>query len=101
MAGQREREPARAQRTPTFLDRFFPQRPEARAKLFGKQLRLFPGSEMAALFHLVVVDEIGIGPLRPGPGRLVEFVREDAHGSWDFDALGAEKGELILPIEAT
>jgi hypothetical protein len=56
---------------------------------------------MTALFHLVVVDEIGIGPLRPVPGRLVEFVREDAHGGWDFDALGTEKGELILPIEAS
>jgi hypothetical protein len=51
--------------------------------------------------HFVVVDEIGEGPLRPAPGRLVEFVREDAHGSWDFDALGTEKGELILPIKAT
>src|SRR6202011_5719727 len=82
-------------------DRLFPKRTEARAKLFGKKLRLFPGSEMTALFHLVVVDEIGIGPLRPVPGRLVEFVREDAHGSRDFDALGTEKGELILPIEAS
>src|SRR6266566_1155247 len=79
----------------------FPERSKAHAKLFGKKLRLFPGSEMTALFHLVVVDEVGIGPLRPVPRRLVEFVREDAHGSWDFDALGSEKGELILPIEAS
>src|SRR6266403_1430230 len=79
----------------------FPKRPEARAKLFGKKLRLFPGSEMTALFHLVVVDEIGIGPLRPVPRRLVEFVREDAHGNRDFDAFGTEKGEFILPIEAS
>src|SRR6266567_1762839 len=79
----------------------FPKRPEACAKLFGKELRLFPSGEMAALFHLVVVDEIGIGPLRPVPGRLVEFIGEDAHGSRDFDALGTEKGELILPIEAS
>ena len=55
---------------------------------------------MTALFHLVVMDEIGIGPLCPGPGCLVEFVREDAHGSWDFNALGTEEGLLILPIES-
>ncbi len=56
---------------------------------------------MTALLDLVVVDEIGIRTLRPIPRRLVEFVREDAHGSWDFDALGTEKGELILPIKAS
>src|SRR5258708_15499644 len=97
----RGKEPAGSERAPAFLDRLLPKRPEARAKLFGKELRLFPGGEMTALRHLVVVDEIGIGPLRPVPRRLVEFVREDAHGSWHFDALGTEKSELILPIEAS
>src|SRR4029453_19371829 len=98
---------ARSERAPTFPDRLFPKGSEAHAKLFSKKLGLFPGSEMTALFHLVVVDEIGIGPLRPVPGRLVEFVREGAHGRWDFDALGTEKGELkigivqALPIEAS
>jgi hypothetical protein len=43
---------------------------------------------MTALFHIVVMDEIGIGPFRPFSGRLIEFIREDANGSWDFDALG-------------
>src|SRR5882757_6590629 len=89
-----------SERAPAFLDRLLPKRPEAHAKLFGKELRLFPGGEMAALLHLVVVDEIGIGPLRPLPRRLVEFVREDAHGSRDLDALGTEEGELVLPVEA-
>src|SRR6266446_7633885 len=98
----REEKPVRALGARRYLsDRLFPKRTEARAELFGKKLRLFPGSEMTALFHLVVVDEIGIGPLRPVPRGLVEFVREDAHGSWDFDALGTEKGELTLPIEAS
>src|SRR5258705_13779342 len=77
------------------------ERPKAHAKLFGKKLRLFPGGEMTALFHLVVVDEVGIGPLCPVPGRLVEFVRKDADGHWDLDALGTEKGKFILPIEAS
>src|SRR5580698_7367236 len=82
-------------------DRLFPKRPEAGAKLFSKELRLFPGSEMAALCYLVVVDEIGIGPLRPAPRCLVEFVRKDTDSGWDFDALGTEEGQLILPIEAS
>src|SRR4029453_9674662 len=72
------------------------QRPEACAKFFCKELRLFPRREMATLCHLVVVDEIGIGPLGPAPRRLVELVRENAHGNRDFDALGSEKGELVL-----
>jgi len=55
---------------------------------------------VAALLSLVVVDEVGIGTLRPTSGGLVEFVREHAHGNWDGDALGTEKGELVLPIEA-
>ena len=56
---------------------------------------------MPALVDLVVVDEIGIGALRPVPRRLVELVREDAHGSRDLDALRREEGELVLPIEAS
>src|SRR5260221_14788452 len=97
-----EEKPVRALGARRYLsDRLFPKRTEARAQLLGKKLRLFPGSEMTALLHLVVVDEIGIGPLRPVPRRLVKFVREDAHGSWDLDALGIEKGELVLPIKAS
>src|SRR5882672_5053438 len=75
------------------------ERPETRANLFGKELRLFPGSEMTALFHLVVVDEIGIGPLRPVPRGLVEFVREDAHGGRDNHPFDGEERPLVLPIE--
>ena len=62
---------------------------------------LFPGRKVPAFLHLVVIDELGIRPLCPIPRRLVEFVREDAHGSWNGDALGTEKGELVLPIEAS
>jgi hypothetical protein len=54
-----------------------------------------------ALRDLVVVDEIGIRLFSPIPRRLVEFVRKDADGGRDFDTLGSEKGELILPIEAS
>src|SRR5882724_6712834 len=91
----------RSERAPAFPERLSPKRPEASANLIGQEPRLLPGGEVAALVELVIVDQLGIGALCPGPGRLVEFVREDAHGSWDFDALGSEKGELILPIEAS
>ena len=63
-------------------------------KLFGEKLRLFPGSEVTALFHPVVVDEIWIGRLSPTPGRRIKFVGKYAHGDRDFDALGTEKPEL-------
>src|SRR5262250_785367 len=42
------------------------KRPEARANLFGKELWLFPGREVAALVDLVEVDELGVGPFGPG-----------------------------------
>jgi hypothetical protein len=64
-------------------------------------LRLFPGREVPALPDLVVIHELRIRPLCPIPRRLVEFVREDAHGNRNGDTLGSEKGELILPIETS
>src|SRR5271165_127136 len=36
----------------------FAQRPQARAGLYGKYLRLFPGREMSAFVKLVVIDEV-------------------------------------------
>src|SRR5580658_7384918 len=76
-----------------------PQRSEARANLFGKELRLFPGREVAAFLHLVVVNQFGIRPLCPAPRRRIEFVRKDAHGRWDHDPLdGEERRALVLPI---
>src|SRR5215472_14967342 len=37
-----------------FPDRLFPERPETRAKLFGKEFGLFPGGEVTTLCNLVV-----------------------------------------------
>src|SRR5690348_13277590 len=50
------------------------KRPERRANLFGKQLRLFPGGEVAALGGLVEVGEVGVPQFDPaarGPEDLV------------------------------
>src|SRR5215472_1204459 len=75
------------------------QCPERRADLFGEQLRLFPGGEVAALVDLVVVDEVGVGPFGPAPRCLILLAGKDAHGHRDGDALGVEEAALVLPIE--
>ena len=53
------------------------QRPERRAKLFGKELRLFPGGEVAALGGLVEVDEVGVDLLGPAARGLEDLAGED------------------------
>ena len=50
------------------------ERLEARADLFRKQLRFFPGGEVAAPVGLVEVDDVGVELLDPaawGPEDLV------------------------------
>src|SRR5499427_7336419 len=71
---------------------------ERRADLFGEELRLFPGGEVAALVDLVVVDEVGVGPLGPAARRLVLLAREDARGHRDGHALDVEETTLVLPV---
>lgn len=58
--------PAQKQLSPWETPQVLAQRLERRPKLFGKELRLFPGSEVAALVRFVEVDQIAIGT--PGPG---------------------------------
>src|SRR5215472_7558143 len=72
---------------------------EARADLFGEELRLFPGGEVAALVDLVVVDEVGVGPFGPAARRLILLVGEDARGHRDGHALGVEEATLIFPVQ--
>src|SRR5450631_1498024 len=95
-----DRTGARFERAPKLSGRFA-ECSEAYAELFGEKLRLFPGSEMTALFNLVVVDEIGIGPLCPTPRSWIQLVRKYADGNRDGDAFGIEIPEFapILPIE--
>src|SRR5277367_5418089 len=56
---------------------------------------------MAAFWEPVVMNEFGVRLFGPAPRGWIEFVREDAHGNRDGDALGIEKPEFapILPIE--
>src|SRR5215208_6280077 len=77
------------------------KRPEPLADLVYEQLGLLPGGKMPALVELVVVDEIGIGLLRPTPRHLIKLVRKDAHGYRDGNALRVEEAELVFPIETS
>jgi hypothetical protein len=83
------------------LPKKLPQRSEARANLFRKEVRLFPGRKVPALGDLVEVNKPGVRPLRPAPRSRIEFVGKDAHGNGDGDAFDAEIPEFapILPIE--
>src|SRR5215831_19661178 len=53
-----------------------PQRAERRAQLFGEQLRLFPGGEVAASSGFVEVDQVVVRLLGPGARRLDILLRE-------------------------
>src|ERR1700693_4628511 len=66
------------------------QRSERRSHLGHEKRGLLPRSEVAALVELVVVDQLGIGTLRPAPRGCIDFIGEDAHGDRDLDAAGVE-----------
>jgi len=68
---------------------------ERDAQLFGEQLWLFPGGEVAASVEPVVVDEVvRVGTLGPAARRLVQLVGEHADGEGDRDRLGVEEVRL-------
>jgi hypothetical protein len=73
--------------------------PERGPDLVREQRRLLPCGEVAALVDLVVIDEVGIGPLRPTPRGLILLSGKDAQGHRDGDALRVEEAALMLPIE--
>src|SRR5260370_25971437 len=75
------------------------QRLERRAQVRHQQLWLFPRREVPAFVELVVIDELGIRPLRPASRGLIELLRKGAHGSRDGDVFRSEKRQLALPIE--
>src|ERR1700722_55441 len=76
---------------------------EGGAKFLTEEFRLFPGREVAAFVELVVMDQVGIGPLCPTPRSLVELVWEDTYGRRNGDAFDSKEGNLVFecpPIEA-
>jgi len=78
-----------------------PQTAEPGPHLIDEQLGLFPGGEVTAFCHLVVVDEVGVGGFGPLARGLVKLIREDTHRNWHLDALGRKESELVFPIEAS
>lgn len=73
-----------------------PQRSEARADFFSEDFRLFPGREVAAFLYFVEMDQFGIGLLCSTLRGWVEFVRKDANGHRDVDALSIEVAHVAF-----
>ena len=46
------------------------------------------------LFHPVIIDKFGIGPLGPAPRGLILLAREDGHGHWNGTPLALKKPPL-------
>src|SRR5262249_37398065 len=68
---------------------------------FGaEQLRLLPGSEVAAPVDFVEINEVRVGLLRPAARRLILLAGKDGHGNWDRDPLRVEEAARVFPIEA-
>jgi hypothetical protein len=61
---------------------------------------LFPGREVPAFVEPIVVDELGIGPLRPTPRHRIDLVWKDTHCNRDSNVLRGNKTQLVLPIQA-
>src|SRR5215475_13850320 len=58
------------------------------AQFFGKQLRLFPGGEVAAPVGFVEVDQVVVGLLGPAARRLDVLLREHRDGRREGDVGG-------------
>src|SRR5215471_14129743 len=54
---------------------------------------------MAALISSPVMNEVGVGPLRPAPWGLILLSRKDGHCHRDLDAFDIEEAALVFPIE--
>src|SRR5205823_3225650 len=72
---------------------------EGGTELGRKEFRLLPRREVTAFIEPVVVDELGIGFLRPTPRGLIQLLWKSTHGSRDGDVLRGEERELAFPIQ--
>src|SRR5215831_12364221 len=75
---------------------------ERRTQLFGKQLRLFPGGEVASSFGFVEVDQVVVGLLGPAARRLHVLVREHRDGRREGEVGGGVEvfaGYGLLPVQ--
>src|SRR5258706_3555863 len=77
-----------------------PQRSEPGAHVGDQKLRLFKRREVSAFVLLVVINELGIRPLRPTARAQIDLVREGAYGNRDGNAFDTEIREFAFPVEA-
>jgi hypothetical protein len=54
---------------------------------------------VAAFVELVVMNELGIRPLRPTARAQIDLVR-NAYGNRDGNAFDTEEREFVFPVEA-
>src|SRR5438034_6143280 len=94
--------------TPAVPAMISPSRPDGLETLahFGNEVPgLLPRSEVAPLGKLVVMDELGVGLLRPALRRRIDLVRECAHGDRDLEAADVEEAPLChlpgVPVETS
>ena len=73
------------------------QRLERRSHFGGEDRRLLPGREVAAFVEPVVVNELGIGSLRPAPRGRIDLVGKGAHRDGYGDAFRGEEGAACFP----
>src|SRR5438445_12774223 len=78
----------------------FAEGSEAGPNLFREGLRLLPGGKVAALIELVVMNELGIGALRPAPRSLVELFGKRADGDRNGNMLRCKERKLAFPVKA-
>src|SRR5215469_4303454 len=75
---------------------------ERRAQLFGKQLRLFPGGEVAAFFGFVEVDKVVVGLLGPAARRVDVLLRKHRDCRREGNVGGGVEvlaGDGLLPVQ--
>src|SRR5437588_6100314 len=78
----------------------FAEGSEASPDFFREGLRLFPGRKVTALIEPVVVNELGIGALRPAPRSLVELFGKRADGDRNGNMLRCKERKLAFPIQS-
>lgn len=75
------------------------QRPESGPQFGAEQLGLLPGSEMSALLHPIVVNEVAVGALRPALRRLVDLSRKDGHRRRNRDSGRLGGAGTAFPVD--
>src|SRR5581483_10929372 len=82
---------ARRTRAPRFWSSHRAKRFEGCANVGDEERRLFPGREMSALRMGLIIEQIGIGTLRPALRCLIDLFGKRADADRKLDASGVEE----------